>query len=82
MPLLPMLQHIKEWSMYDRRGCISSYRFRQQEQFCCLSLWVTVPLTSRMWIVIIFKKERGSNEIGNRSKEVVRQCKAENADGF
>ena len=34
----------------------SSYRFRQQEQFCCLFLWVTVPLTSRMWIVIIFKK--------------------------
>lgn len=33
-------------------------------------------------VVIIFKKERGSNEIGNRSKEVVRRCKAENADGF
>ena len=33
-------------------------------------------------IVIIFKKERGSNEIGNRSKEVVRRCKAENAYGF
>lgn len=60
----------------------SSYRFRQQEQFCCLFLWVTVPLTSRMWIVIILKKERGSNEIGNRSKEVVCRCKAENADGF
>ena len=45
-------------------------------------IWVTIPLTSRMWIVIIFKKERGSNEIENRSKEVVRRCKAENADGF
>ena len=68
--------------MYDRHDCTSLYGFRQQEQFCCLFLWVTVPLTSRMWIVIIFKKERGSNEIGNRSKEVVCRCKAENADGF
>ena len=68
--------------MYDRHDRTSLYRFRQQEQFCCLFLSVTVPLTSRMWIVIIFKKERGSNEIGNRSKEVVCRCKAENADGF
>ena len=60
----------------------SSYRFRQQEQFCCLFLWVTVPLTSRMWIVIIFKKERDSNEIRKREKGVVCRCKAENTGGF
>ena len=28
------------------------------------------------------EKERGSNEIENRSKEMVRRCKAENTDGF
>ena len=43
-------------TMFDRCDCRSLYRFRQQEQFCCLFLWVTVPFTLRLRIVIIFEK--------------------------
>ena len=49
--------------MSDRCDCTIIYRFRQQEQFCCLFLWMTVPLILRLRIVIILKKERDSNEI-------------------